>query len=355
MYPIQKIPSRIVLIDQTEYLWFGGTSYLGISHDPTFQELVQKGIEKHGANWGSSRNNPLQIAVYEEVESYLSDFVNAPSALTVSSGMLAGQIVLNYFQNKYKNAHKIFAPRVHPALWPTDYQANKESFDQFVNTINKEIIEQNASEVVIMADSVSSPHFEKYNFDWVKNLPQNMPICLIIDDSHSLGIMGENGAGVYNTIKKNDNVQLIVVASLNKALGVPAGVIIGQNSILNEIRNTAFFSACSPMSPAYAYACANAKEIYKLKLLQLKSNIDYFKTNIDGLTRIENLEGHPAFCINEATIFEYLFENGIFIPSFAYPNPTDKPISRLVISNLHSKIDLDILSEKLNEFFNKLT
>lgn len=351
MFPIQKIPGRTVQIKQDELLWFGGTSYLGIPHSIDFQLLVKNGFELHGANWGSSRNNPIQIGVFDEAETFLAEFTNVQSALTVSSGMLAGQLVLHFLKNKFKKASIIYAPRVHPALWWSDYQPNSQSFTQFVNGINKQVENNINDEIIIVADSVSSPHFEYYNFDWVKNLPQNKSIYLVIDDSHSLGIMGENGGGVYKSILKRENVNLIVVASLNKALGVPAGVILADNSVLEGIRKTAFFSGCSPMSPAFAYSCANAKAIYDSELLKLKANIDYFSGKISVLSQIGNLTGHPAFCFHQKGLHEYLLKYNIFVPSFGYPSPTDLPITRLVISSLHTTNDLDFLSIKLKEFF----
>jgi 8-amino-7-oxononanoate synthase len=351
MFQIQKIPSRTVQTEKGKYFWFGGTSYLGMPHNTHFQELVKFGLENYGANWGSSRNNPLRLSIYEKAENFLANFGKAPSALTVSSGMLAGQMVLKYLESKFPNALIIYTPRVHPALWGSNYVQNPISFNEFIEKINSQIIEYQSDTITIVADSVSSPHFEKYDFNWVQNLPKNKQINLVIDDSHSLGLMNENGEGVYSTIKHNDNVNLVVVASLNKALGVPAGVIFGKKELRNEISQTAFFSGCSPMSPAFGYACANGEEIYKNALFELRKNIKYFKSSLEKSIEVGNLEGHPAFCFEKEGLHEYLKKKNILIPSFGYPNPSDKPITRLIISSLHSKEDLNLLSNCVNEFY----
>jgi 8-amino-7-oxononanoate synthase len=348
-YPIEKIPGRTVFADNKEYLWFGGTSYLGIPHHQEFQQLITEGFEKCGANWGSSRNNPLQLKIYEQLEHFLAKFTKAEASLTSSSGMLAGQMVLKYLENKYPNAQVIHAPRVHPALWMHTYKPNEASFDHFVKNIDEQIISTDNQEVIILADAVSSPHFELYNFEWVQNLPKNKKIILVVDDSHSLGVMGENGGGVYSQIPSQPHIEKIVIASMNKALGVPAGVILGFKNTLNEIRNTAFFAGCSPMSPAFAYASAHAETIYTNLLTVLRSNLDFFNKTLLKSIHIQNIDAHPAFCVNLEGAQQLLKENGILVPSFSYPSPTDTPITRLVISSLHTFDDLKLLAETLKK------
>ncbi len=351
MYNLQKIPSRTAIIDHKELLWFGGTSYLGMPHNAQFQELIKKGLDHCGSNWGSSRNNTLQLDIYENVESFLADFVKSPAALTVSSGMIAGQILLNYLKNIDPNTDYIFAPKVHPALWNSEYQSNEASFQDFIDNINTKIELSKAENITILVDSVPSPHFEKYDFEWVQNLPQDKNINLVIDDSHSLGVLGDKGGGIYSQIRVNLNVKVFVVASLNKALGVPGGVIFAEKQIIENIKRTAFFSGCSPMSPAFAFACANSKNIYSDALQALKKNNTYFLDKIKNISDFGNVFGHPAYNFGKTGLFEYLKNKNILVPSFGYPNPTDMPITRLVISSLHTQKDLDLLANTVLEFY----
>jgi 8-amino-7-oxononanoate synthase len=348
MFQIQKIPGRTVNTDKGEFLWFGGTSYLGMPHHTQFQNLIKFGLDNFGANWGSSRNNPLQLKIYDELEMFLANFSKAPQALTVSSGMLAGQLVLNYLNNEFGSHEIIYAPNVHPALWALGYKPNKQSFKSFSEQINQQINQTKSDVITIFADAVSSPHIENYNFDWVQNLPKRK-INIVIDDSHSLGICGEKGSGIYSTVPQNENVNLIVVASLNKTLGVLGGVILGSESHLARIKKMPFFAGCSPISPAYAYACANAGKYYEKELETLKVNVAYFNSLIANVTDKVNLDGNPAYCFQKEGLYEFLLTKGILVPSFAYPNPTDKKVTRLVISSLHNFDDIKYLSDCLHE------
>lgn len=351
MFQIQKIPGRTVLIESQEYLWFGGTSYLGLGHNAAFQNLIQIGLNKYGSNWGSSRNNPLQIDIYEKLEKFLANFTKAQAAVSVSSGLLAGQIALKYIESIYPNSPVIYAPKVHPALWGNNFKAKNESFEKFVQNINNQILSNHESVITIVTDSVSSPHIEYYYFDWVIDLPKSKKINLIVDDSHSLGICGEAGAGIYSQIKRHSNINLIVVSSLNKALGVPGGVILCDNITAESIRKLPFYTASSPMSPAFAYACTFSKDIYASALKKLNENIRIFNNLISVLTDLQQLDNYPSYCFQKEGLTEYLFEHKVIIPSFAYPLPTDSKITRLVINSLHTETDLRMLSDLLIKFY----
>lgn len=90
-YFTEELPGRTLISNHEEYLWFGGTSYLGIPHHPQFKENFADAISRYGISWGSSRNNTVQLSIYEKAEIELANFAKMPAALTVSSGMWAGQ------------------------------------------------------------------------------------------------------------------------------------------------------------------------------------------------------------------------------------------------------------------------
>lgn len=351
MYKIQKIPGRTVEINGLEYLWFGGTSYLGMQYNSQFQLLIQEGFQKYGSNWGSSRNNPLQIDIFEIFEAKLASFVGAEGALTVSSGMLAGQLIIKYFESTLTNYQTIYAPKVHPALWGEKYRPNSLNFKDFSENINSEILKSNAENFIICSDSVSSPTIENFDFLWIKNLPTHKPIYLIIDDSHSLGVLGDNGRGIFSKIEHNSNINFVVVSSLNKAFGIPGGAIFSKNDFILKMKNYPSFSASSPMSPAFAYAGVFAQTIYQNELQKLNKNIAFFNGLVQDLEGITHLENQPTYSFSKNEIIDYLAKNKVLVPNFAYPLPSSMPVNRLVISSLHTFDDLNILAVLVKQFY----
>ena len=99
-YLTNQLPGRTVILEENgEYLYFSGTDYLGMGHNEDFRICLDKGFHLYGSHYGSSRNNSLQLNVYRETEGALSNYTSSPSALTVSSGMWAGQLVLKEIEN----------------------------------------------------------------------------------------------------------------------------------------------------------------------------------------------------------------------------------------------------------------
>ena len=346
MESYSHIPGRF-LSDTSDALWFGGTSYLGMAHVPEFQQLVREGISHCGLSWGSSRNNVVQLRVYSELETFLTKLTHAPASLTLSSGMLAGQLVLQHL-SAYK-AQNIYLPGVHPALWGSDYTAGEGSFAENISGILETIHQSKADNIHIFGDSISSPHVSAYDYSWTDHLPKNKAVKLILDDSHGLGVLGSDGAGIYQNITITDNMELIVVASLNKAMGLPGGMVVASEPTIAALRQSTYFSACSPMAPAYAYAGSRAGALYRAQLKKLKYHVAQMHAHKDSLPILYGHSEQPSFQINSPDLVNHLKKNGIIVPSFAYPNPNSAAISRLTISALHTEADIQKLIHNLSK------
>ncbi|AFK03277.1 aminotransferase class I and II [Emticicia oligotrophica DSM 17448] len=349
---INQLPSNKILIEEKEYHFYSGTSYLGLNQDADFKHLLIEGINRYGMSFGSSRNGNLQLDIYAAAEEKMARWVGAEKALTVSSGMLAGQVVAQFL--KTQDSTFFYAPSSHAANFhePNVVLPNI-SFENWAENIAQEISENGATHSVIVCNSCDALKLTPYHFDWTVQLPQNQKTTLIIDDSHGLGITGDNGAGVFQNIFVNANVRLVVVSSLHKAMGIAGGVIFSDSDFIEQLRHTAFFSSCSPITPAYLYAYMHADDAYSKNQQKLKENIARFTHKLienQGIKIFNYLEGYPVFYSLRDELYDFLFQHQILIYSFAYPIKTGKPNTRIVISAWHEAEQLDFLAEKIGEF-----
>ena len=357
-FVIKHLPSNKIVLDGKEYHFFSGTSYLGINQDEDFKQLLIEGMNRYGMSFGSSRNGNLQLAIYAQAEEKMALWVGAAKALTVSSGMLAGQVIAQYL--KTQNATFFYAPQSHAANFhEPNIKLPSGSFEEWTKTIGQQISERNAPHSVIVCNSCDPLKLQLYNFDWTSQLPDNQAITLIIDDSHGLGITGNKGAGVFQQLSVKANVRLIVVGSLHKAMGIAGGVILGDSAFIEALRHTAFFASCSPIVPAYLYAYLHADNIYERNLAKLLANIQRFNAQIITPKNSEQqlfrfLPNYPVYYTLQDNLYNFLFENGIFIYSFAYPIKTEKPNTRIVLSAWHEAEQIDFLAEKVDLFQNSL-
>ena len=100
MYSINHLPGRTVSIEGQEWLYFSGTAYLGIPHDEGFRHQLLEGINKYGTNFGGSRLGNPRLDVYEKAEESLAQLCSAEKVLTLSSGSIAGQVLIRYLEEK---------------------------------------------------------------------------------------------------------------------------------------------------------------------------------------------------------------------------------------------------------------
>lgn len=356
MVQTTSLPGRTVVTETGELLWFSGTAYLGMGHVPAFQALLRDGLTRAGSTWGSSRHNTVRLAVYDEAEAALARFVGASAALTVSSGMLAGRVVAANFGPQ---AAVFYAPGVHPALWGSDFQPANEPMEVWWEKLPERVAACESGEIIIATDSVGSPHTSRVPLERLGELPADKAVTVVVDDSHGLGIFGENGAGSYGAlarvIKRNaarPRHNIILVSSLNKALGVPAGAIFSDEKTIAAFRHSPWFGGSSPAVPGAMWAMTRAFGLYREQHAKLMENTRFFVETLGETVRhFRWMPDYPAFTTTAEGVHEFLFKNGILTASFPYPTPADPPMTRLVVSALHTRDDLLEVAKRCKEFF----
>ena len=342
---IDQLPDRTICHEGRTYLFFSGTSYLGMAQNGAMRALLAEGVASYGLHFGASRNGNLQLQVFAEAEAKLAQMVGAPAALTVSSGMLAGQVVVDWLAGVVgPDAIGYQAPNTHPALW---HPLLKSPVNPFADA------DKNHFPTYILTNSVDPIRSETYSFDWLPAFPTDRLSYLVIDDSHGIGVLN-GGRGIWqqlaHKLRHHPTVRLIVTASLAKAMGLPGGVVFSDPGTLASLRQTAYFGACSPMPPAYAHAYLNADALYAEANQRLTKNVALAQKLLGPTGLFRQAAGYPVFYTEHDEIASYLLEKGVFVYSFAYPIAAHKPNTRLVISAFHQPDDLIELAHHVNEF-----
>jgi len=343
----EQLPGRTLLADGKEYLYFSGTSYLGMAVNPAFQEYLQEGIKRYGTNYSSSRLSNVQLAVFEEAEHYLVNYTGTEAALTVSSGFLAGQLVVRTFA---QDNSFLYGPRTHPALWLNTQNFNNYNFEEWAEQVPQLIYNSASPDIFILFNSLDPLLAKKYDVSWLSTLASTKNITCIIDDSHGFGVTGKNGAGISSELSLPEGSRKIVVSSLGKALGIPGGVILSDERTIRELRKSPFFGGGSPIIPAYLYAFLRAPSIYQRAREKLFANITYFKSLLNKPGLFQNFPDYPVFYTPYNQLYHFLLQQDILISSFSYPTPTDEPVTRVILNSLHAPGDMRQLATLINEF-----
>lgn len=326
--------SSTIHLSGKEYLYFGGTAYLGIPQNDDFIKLYVDGIKKFGLNNGTSRINNIQLGIYNEAEIEAADRFKAEAALITSSGYLAAQLTVKELSNF---GSVIYAPSTHPALWQEKQPDEVGTFAGWSKEVVEKINSAPENNWVIISNSMNNLIPEIYDFSFLNEIETSKNIILIVDDSHGIGV-NNKGFGAYVKLPKLNNVENVLVASMAKALGVDAGVILGSEKIINQLKSTNTFAGASPPAAAGLYAFLYAKDIYRTAWQKLQQNIILFNDAINVTWKFE--QDFPVYFINYPNLATNILKDNILISSFPYPNADSEPLNRIVLSSWHQPEDI---------------
>jgi 8-amino-7-oxononanoate synthase len=343
-----QLPGRTAVCERGEYLFFSGTSYLAMNSNPEFIDLVVEGMKQYGGNYSSSRNSNFRLKIYEEAEGELAASTSAGAALTVSSGYMAGQLVITALEGKGKF---IYAPDAHPATWrkSSDYYAG--NFQSWAGGLQEQISASDEGDVFIVTNSIDPLFVKPYNFGWITSLTANRKITIIIDDSHGFGITGTEGSGIWKQLNHPPHVNVIVVSSFGKAMGIPGGIILSDIDTISMLRRSPFFNTASPIAPAYLHAYLKSAHLYREARKKLTRNISQFRSLIGASDWFRHMDNYPVFYSYNNQLQPFLEQENILISSFAYPLPDDDLITRIIINSSHQPDDITYLSDCIDAFF----
>ncbi|MDX5340323.1 MAG: aminotransferase class I/II-fold pyridoxal phosphate-dependent enzyme [Cyclobacteriaceae bacterium] len=337
--------------EKKSYLFFSGTSYLGIDYDRQYEAVLMDCIRQYGFNHGLSRVNNLQLKIFDEFENFFAKKAKAEAAAVMSSGFLAG---ISAWQWLYPQAELCWiAPDTHPAILPSSLKPDFQlSFTQWKNQCIAQAELLSSRKILILGNAVDPLRAEIHHYDWIKEIAQKHEVTLLIDDSHAFGVLGNGIFGTYAQWK-DSKINLVVSGSLGKGLGMPAGIILGNTQVIEGIKSQAIFTGSSPCAPANLQAFLKTQDIYKAQHQKIRDLSGIFNQETEELSAISGSRNFPVFILNEDSFPEKLEKNNFVISSFAYPHPNSPKINRIVLSGYHTLGDLMALLEILHHLSEK--
>ncbi|HEX9826522.1 MAG TPA: aminotransferase class I/II-fold pyridoxal phosphate-dependent enzyme [Flavobacteriaceae bacterium] len=339
---VEHFPDRTILVEGKEYLYFGGTAYLGLPTNASFQNTLAQSIVKWGSFYGSSRNSNVKLSVFEKAESLFAKQIGTEHCVTTSSGALAGKLVLENL-SKHDRAFYHY-PKTHPSI------LNNKSLSLFVEgSLHPDLLNNISEAIVITVDAVLALEVEPTAFGFLNSISSQKKITLVVDESHSLGIVGKGGEGIFNTISNEKLTRKIIIASLGKALGISGGIIASDKSFIASIKNDDLFISSSCANPAYLEAHIRSQELIRGQRKKLEENLNFLFKDLELSSIFKWNKNYPViYCENEG-VYNELYRNGIIITNFRYPNYRGA-MNRIVITANHTQDDLKKLKRALSSF-----
>lgn len=335
-----------IQVGKKSYLFFSGTSYLGIDHDQHYQAVLLDCIRQYGFSHGLSRVNNVRLKVYEAFEQYFAKKAQAEDAAVMNSGYLSGITAIQYLFPKSDLCWA--APDTHPAILPASFKPDVQlNFTQWKIQCLDQSEQLSPRKILILGNAVDPLRAEIHDYTWVQEVAKKHEVTLLIDDSHAFGVLGKN---VFGTYAENSfqNVNLVISGSLGKGLAMPAGIILGKKEVIEGIKAQAIFAGASPCPPANLQAFLETQDIYKAQSQEIKDFSAIFHQETADLSTVSGSAKFPVFVLKDPTWSDELEKMGFITSSFSYPTPESPRISRIVLSGFHSLFDLMALVEAIH-------
>lgn len=346
VHRIDSFPGREIHSDGETYLYFGGTAYLGLQTDAQFQQRYIQNIKRYGTSYGASRKSNVRLSIFDDVEEYLADWVGSEGCITLSSGYLAAQLVV---QSLVLEKHSLFhAPRTHSAMVLPGFKPYT-TYTELDHAIRDQLTKKKDSAPVVLLDSIDFSGSNYPDFENLRTLPLE-EIILVVDDSHGIGVVGVNGGGVYRMVKALGAKELIVCSSLGKGLGIQGGAVFGTSQYIHALTKTALYGGASPAAPASMATLLESRKIYAQKKTRLQNNIELFLNYLEHFENFIFMDEHPAFSYSDTKLTDYLATKKILVTSFPYPDEDARLMNRIVLNAYHTPKDIETLATYINHY-----
>jgi 7-keto-8-aminopelargonate synthetase-like enzyme len=217
--------------------------------------------------------------------------------------------------------------------------------------LHSNLLNNISENIVITADALLGLEVESTNFDFLNEISSKKRITLVVDESHSLGIVGNHIKGVFKAISNKNLSRKIMVSSLGKALSIAGGIVASDKDFINSLKNEPDFISSSSISPGYLEAFLLSEDVIKKQRKKLEENLSFLFQGLNLNSDFKWNKNYPViYCENEE-IYKYLFDNEMIITNFKYPT-YKTAMNRIVITSNHSKDDLVKLKQALIAFNN---
>jgi len=238
--------------------------YLGLARHPEVIKAAQEAAQIWGAGATASRLVTGTTHLHAEFEAELADFVGTESALLFSSGYLANLSVITALTDEHSliisdtsnHASIVDACRLshgHVFVAPhKDVAAMRAALESATATA----VDQPSH--MLITDAVFSVDGDQARIAELTQVAQTHDAVLVVDEAHSLGIVGDRGQGVTSQLNLHHSPGVVITATLSKAFGSQGGVVLGTHATIAHLIDAArpfiFDTALSPMNVAAAQA-----------------------------------------------------------------------------------------------------
>ena len=331
-------------------------NYLGLAGHPRLIEASREAVKQWGFGMASVRFICGTQQIHKDLENALSDFLGMEDSILYSSCFDANTGLFEtllgpedaIISDQLNHASIIDGVRLCKAA---RYRYKNNDMDDLALKL-EEAKTGGARIILVVTDGVFSMDGYIANLPAICDLAEKYDALVMVDDSHSVGVLGDNGEGTHkyhNVVERVD----ILTGTFGKAMGgASGGYTSGRREIIELLRQRSrpylFSNSLAPPIAAVTLEVIKMLKESNELLQTLKKNTSYFRNGLGSLG-FEVLPGEhsivPVMFYDAHIAAEFakrILEKGVYVIAFSFPVvPKDKARIRTQVSAAHNIDNLD--------------
>lgn len=348
--------SEIATQDKIALINLCANNYLGLANDENVTKAAHKALDEYGYGMASVRFICGTQNIHTELEKSISDFLQMEDTILYSSCFDANG---GLFETLLDKEDAVISDALNHASIIDGIRLCKAKRYRYANNDMAELEQaliqadiDGARTKLIVTDGVFSMDGIIANLSAICDLADKYKALVMVDDSHAVGFLGENGRGSHEYCEVMGRID-IITGTLGKALGgASGGYTSASKNIVDWLRQRSrpylFSNSLSPIITATSLSIIESLKTASAAREQLKTNSQYFRTKMSELGFHLTPGDHPIIpvILGDAKLAQEmasaLYKEGVFVTGFAYPVvPMGKARIRTQMSASLTKKQLD--------------
>ena len=250
--PISSEQDTKVTVRGKEMIMIGSNNYLGLTSHPQVKQAAIDAIKIYGSGCTGSRFLNGTLDIHEELERKLAQFMQKEAALVFSTGFQTNLGTISALVNKgdyiimdrSDHASIVDGCRLSFGKVLKFRHSNMSDLKRVLSSLPK-----NSGKLIIV-DGVFSMEGDIAKLPDIVDLAKKYHARVMVDDAHSIGVLGENGRGTAEHFNLEDEVD-IIMGTFSKSFASIGGFIAGDEQVIHYVKHfsrTLIFSASPPPS-----------------------------------------------------------------------------------------------------------
>ena len=351
--PISQFSASRCVVDGREMLMFSSFSYLGLVGHPELNQASIDAIHCYGGGAHGARLVAGTTVLHQELEARIAAFMAAEAAIVLGTGYMTNLATIQALVGKQD--YVIGDEFNHASIVDgctfsgADFVAYRHND---MDDLERRLQQSAGRRTLVVVDAVYSMEGDIARLPDIVRLCSEYDALLMVDEAHSLGVLGKTGRGVQEHFALPPDAIDIKMGTLSKGLASQGGFVAGSEEIITALKYHArgFVFSTAPPAPSIA-AAAKALEI----LQREPERVERLRHNtlrlLNGLRAVGLKTTHtvtPIIPVLGETTEKTLAmtaacrEAGLFVVPVFYPVvPMNSPRIRLNVTAGHSDDEID--------------